>query len=63
MKSGDVHANKNQEGRADKAHVASELENYYENIINSFLLKEQKITHKLECDQGLRTMTSQGTGD
>ena len=56
---GDVHANNNQEGRADKAHVGNDLEN----IANSLPLKDQKITHNLECDQGLRTMTSQGTGN
>jgi hypothetical protein len=56
---GDVHAKNNQEGSADKAHIGNDLEN----IANSLPLKDQKITHKLECDQGLRTMTSQGTGN
>jgi len=56
---GDVRANHNQEGSADKAHVGSDLEN----VAKSFPLKDQKITHNLECDKGLRTVTSQGTGN
>jgi hypothetical protein len=51
---GDVHAKSNQEGSADLAHVAKALEN----TAKSLPLKEQKIAHKLECDQGLRTVTT-----
>ena len=53
---GDVHANNDQEGSADKAHVGKTLEN----TDKSFPLKDQKITHNLECGQGLRTVTNQG---
>jgi hypothetical protein len=55
---GDIHAKNNQEGSADLAYVANGLEN----TAKSLPLKDQKITHNLECDQGLRTVTSQGTG-
>jgi hypothetical protein len=56
---GDVRANHNQEGSADKAHVGSDLEN----AAKSFPVKDQKITHNLKCDKGLKTVTSQGTGN
>jgi hypothetical protein len=56
---GDVHANSNQEGSADKAHVGNGLEN----TAKSLPLKDQKITYNLECDQSLRTVASQGTGN
>jgi Tfp pilus assembly protein PilX len=56
---GDVHANENQEGSAEKAHVGSDLEN----IANSLPLEDQKVTHNLKCDQDLRKMTSPGTGN
>jgi Tfp pilus assembly protein PilX len=54
-----VHAKNNQEGSAGKAHVGNSLEN----AAKCLPLKDQKITHNLECDQGLRTVTSQGTGN
>ena len=54
---GDIHASNNQEGSADKAHVANGLDNTTE----SLPLRVQKITHNLEYGQGLRTVTSQGT--
>jgi hypothetical protein len=50
---GDVHANNNQEGREDLAHVGDDLEN----TAKSLPLKHQKITHNLECDQGLKTVS------
>jgi hypothetical protein len=56
---GDIHAKNNQEGSADLAYVANGLEN----TAKSLPLKDQKITHNLECGQGLRTVTSQGTGE
>ena len=51
---GDVHANNNQEGSADLAHVGKDLVN----TPKSLPLKDQKITHHLECDQELRTVTT-----
>ena len=56
---GDVHAKHNQEGSAGKAHVGSDLENTAE----SLSIMDQKITHNLECDQGLRTLTNHETGN
>jgi hypothetical protein len=56
---GDLHAKNDQEGSADDAQVANDLEN----TPKSLLLKDQKIAHKLKCDQGLRTVTSQETGN
>jgi hypothetical protein len=56
---GDIHANNDQERSADKAHVGSDLENTPKGLS----LKDQKITHNLECDQGLRAVTSQETGN
>jgi hypothetical protein len=55
---GDVRADHNQEGSVDKAHVANGLED----TAKSLPIKDHNITHNLECDQGLRTVTSQGTG-
>jgi hypothetical protein len=55
----DVHAKNNQEGSADLAHVGKELENTAKRLPP----KDQKITHNLECNQGLRTVTSRGTGN
>lgn len=54
---GDVHAKNNQERSAGKAHVGSGLKN------KNLLLKDQKTTHNLECDQRLGSLTSQGTGN
>jgi hypothetical protein len=59
MAQGDVHAKNNQQRSADLAHVGSDLEN----AAKSLPLKDEKITHKLECDQGLRTVTSRRTGN
>jgi hypothetical protein len=56
---GDAHAKNNQEGSADKAHVGKDLEN----IAKRLPPKDQKITHKLDRDQGLRTVTSRGKGN
>lgn len=56
---GDVHAYNNQEGSADLAEVGKDLENTAE----SLRLKDQKITHNLKCDQGLRTVKSRGAGN
>lgn len=55
----DVHANNNQEGSAGEAHVGNALENTDE----SLPLDDQKITHKFECDQGLKTVNSRGAGN
>jgi hypothetical protein len=54
-----VHAKNNQEGSADQAHVGKDLEN----TAKSRPFKDKKITHNLEYGQGLRTVTSQGTGN
>ena len=56
---GDVHADNNQEGSADKAHVGKGLEN----TAKSLPIMVQKITHNLGHDQGLRTVTNHGTGN
>jgi hypothetical protein len=53
----DVHADNNQEGSADKAHVGNDLEN----TAKCLPLKDQKTTDDLDCDQGLKAVTSQGT--
>ena len=54
-----VHAKNNQEGSADNAQVGKDLEN----TAKSLPFKDEKITHNLEHGQGLRTVTSQGTGN
>ena len=58
---GDVRASDNQEGSADKAHVGNGLEN--RNKTFPLKLEDQKITHNLRYDQGLGTVTGQGTGN
>jgi hypothetical protein len=51
----DVHAKNNQERSAELAHVGNGLEN----IAKSLPPKGQKITHNLEHDHDLRTVSSQ----
>jgi hypothetical protein len=55
----DVHAKSYQEGSADIARVGKDLEN----TAKGLPFKDEKITHKLGYGQGLRTVTSQGTGN
>ena len=53
---GDVHANHNQEGSADLAYVGNGLENKAKSIP----FEDRNITHNLERDQGLMTVTIRG---